>query len=46
MYLSESTSTSGTAKTDGSNYVLTLLGEELDRAQAVDPSIIDGLLTA
>ena len=46
MYLSESTSTSGTAKTDGSNYVLTLLGEELDRAQAVDSSIIDGLLTA
>jgi hypothetical protein len=44
MYLSEATSTSGTAKADGSNYVLTLIGEELERASSVDPSIIDGLL--
>lgn len=46
MYLSESTSTSGTAKADGSNYVLTLLGEELERAPVVDSTIIDGLLAA
>lgn len=45
MYLSEATSTSGTAKADGSNYVLTLIGEELERAQSVDPAIISGLLT-
>lgn len=44
MYLSESTSTSGTAKADGSNYVLTLKGFEQDRSSAVDPAIIAGLL--
>jgi hypothetical protein len=44
MYLSESTSTSGTAKADGSNYVLTLKGFEAERAQAVTGSIISGLL--
>jgi hypothetical protein len=44
MYLSESTSTSGTLKTDGSNYVLTLIGDEVDRAPAVDPNIISALL--
>jgi len=44
MYLSEATSTSGTAKSDGSNYVLTLIGEELERASSVDPTIIPALL--
>lgn len=44
MYLSESTSTSGTAKADGSNYVLTLKGFEIDRAAAVAPGIVSGLL--
>jgi len=44
MYLSESTSTSGAAKADGSNYVLTLKGFEIERAPAVDPAIIAGLL--
>ena len=44
MYLSESTSTSGTAKADGSNYVLTLKGFEQERSSAVDPSIIAGLV--
>lgn len=44
VYLSESTSTSGTAKADGSNYVLTLKGFEVDRAQGVSSSIIAGLL--
>lgn len=44
MYLSESTSTSGTAKADGSNYVLTLKGFEIERAPAVNSSIIAGLL--
>jgi len=44
MYLSESTSTSGTAKADGSNYVLTLKGFELDRSSAVDPTIVAALL--
>jgi hypothetical protein len=44
MYLSEATSTSGTAKSDGSNYVLTLIGEELDRAPSVDDAIIPALL--
>lgn len=44
MYLSESTSTSGTAKADGSNYVLTLKGFEQERASAVDPTIIAALL--
>lgn len=44
VYLSESTSTSGTAKADGSNYTLTLKGFELDRAPGVDSAIIAGLL--
>ena len=44
MYLSEATSTSGTAKADGSNYVLTLKGFEIERAPGVDPAIIAGLL--
>lgn len=44
MYLSESTSTSGTAKADGSNYVLTLKGFEVESAPVVDGSIITGLL--
>jgi hypothetical protein len=43
-YLSEQTSTSGTAKADGSNYVLTLIAEEIEQAPAVDSSIIAGLL--
>ena len=46
LYLSESTSTTGQAKADGSNYVLTLMGEELERAYAVEATIIDGLLPA
>lgn len=44
VYLSESTSTSGTAKADGSNYVLTLKGFEVERAPAVNSGIIAGLL--
>lgn len=44
MYLSESTSTSGTAKADGSNYVLTLKGFEQDRSSAVAPGIIAALI--
>ena len=44
VYLSESTSTSGTAKADGSMYSLTLKGFELDRAPGVSSSIIAGLL--
>ena len=44
VYLSESTSTSGTAKVDGSNYVLTLQGFELDRAPGVTASIVNGLV--
>jgi hypothetical protein len=44
MYLSESTSTSGQAKADGSNYVLTLKGFEVDRAPAVNPSIVAPLV--
>jgi len=44
MYLSESTSTSGTAKADGSNYVLTLKGFEQDRCSGVTPGIIAALL--
>lgn len=35
VYLGESTSTSGTAKADGSNYVLTLKGFEADRAPVI-----------
>ena len=44
VYLSESTSTSGTAKADGSNYVLTLKGFEADRASGVTPGIVAALL--
>lgn len=44
MYLSESTSTSGTAKADGSNYVLTLKGFEQDRAYGVAPGIVAALV--
>jgi len=44
MYLSEATSTSGTAKADGSNYVLTLKGFEQDRSASVDSTIITALL--
>lgn len=44
MYLSESTSTSGTAKADGSNYVLTLKGFEQERSAGVDPGIVAALL--
>jgi hypothetical protein len=44
VYLSESTSTSGTAKADGSNYVLTLKGFEADRAPGVTASIVNGLV--
>jgi len=44
MYLSESTSTSGTAKADGSNYVLTLKGFEQDRCSGVTPGIIAALV--
>jgi len=44
LYLSEATSTSGTAKADGSNYVLTLKGFEVDRSQGVAAGIIAGLL--
>jgi hypothetical protein len=44
MYLSESTSTSGTARADGSNYVITLKGFELDRAEGVASGIIAGLI--
>ena len=44
MYLSESTSTSGTAQADGSNYVLTLKGFEQDRCAAVAPGIVSALL--
>lgn len=46
MYLSESTSTSGTAKADGSNYVLTLKGFEQDRAYGVTPGIVSALIAA
>lgn len=44
VYLLESTSTSGTTKADGSNYTLTLRGEEIERAPGVSASIIAGLL--
>ena len=46
VYLSESTSTSGTAKADGSNYVLTLKGFEADRAPGVASAIIPALLAS
>ena len=44
LYLSESTSTSGTAKVDGSNYTLTLKGFESDRAFGVSASIVAALV--
>jgi hypothetical protein len=44
LYLSESTSTSGTAKADGSNYVLTLKGFEADRAYGVTSGIVAALV--
>jgi hypothetical protein len=44
MYLSESTSTSGTAKADGSNYVLTLKGFEQERSAGVAPGIVTALV--
>ena len=44
MYLSESTSTSGTAKADGSNYVLTLKGFEQERSSGVTAGIIAALV--
>jgi len=44
VYLSESTSTSGTAKADGSNYVLTLKGFEQERSYAVTSTIVAALL--
>jgi hypothetical protein len=43
-YLSEQTSTSGTTKADGSNYVLTLIAEELNQAPAVADAVIPTLL--
>lgn len=46
MYLSESTSTSGTAKADGSNYVITLKGFEIDRAPGVASGIVAALVSA
>lgn len=44
LYLSESTSTSGTAKVDGSNYVITLKGFEIERAPGVNPAIVAALV--
>jgi len=44
MYLSESTSTSGTAKADGSNYVLTLKSFELDRAYGTTAGVVTPLV--
>lgn len=44
LYLSESTSTSGTAKADGSNYTLTLKGFEVDRAFGVASGIVSALV--
>lgn len=44
MYLSESTSTSGTAKADGSNYVLTLKGFEQERSAGVTAGIVAALV--
>lgn len=46
MYLSESTSTSGTAKADGSNYVLTLKGFEQNRAYAIAGATVTALLAS
>ena len=45
-YLSESTSTSGTAKADGSNYVLTLKGFEQARASSISAATVAGLLAS
>jgi hypothetical protein len=45
VYLSESTSTSGTVKADGSNYVLTLKGFEAERAPGVASGIINALVS-
>lgn len=44
MYQSEGTSTSGKAKADGSNYVITLKGFEQEKAPVVAPAIITALL--
>lgn len=44
IYLSESTSTTGTAKADGSNYVLTMKGFEQARAYGVAPGIVTALV--
>jgi len=44
MYLSESTSTSGTAKADANNYSITFTSEEADNAPEVSSSIIAALL--
>jgi hypothetical protein len=44
IYLSESTSTTGTAKADGSNYVLTMKGFEQVRAYGVTPGIVTALV--
>jgi hypothetical protein len=44
MYLSESTSTSGTAKADGSNYVLTLKSFEQERAYGLTAGTINPLV--
>ena len=44
MYLSESTSTSGTARADGSNYTLTLKAFEMDRAPGVAAGIVPALI--
>lgn len=44
MYLSESTSTSGTAKADGSNYVLTLKSFEQERAYGTTAGVINPLV--
>jgi hypothetical protein len=44
MYLITTTSTSGTAKADGSNYVLTLKGFEVDRCSVVAPGILAALI--
>lgn len=46
MYESEQTSTSGTNKADGSNYVITLKGFELNQAPAVTGSVITALVSA
>jgi hypothetical protein len=43
-YLSEQTSTSGATKADGSNYVLTLIAEELNQAPAVADAVIPTIL--